>query len=279
MENAIYTSIQGQAEIMSLYQAALDAWPVPYQTRTVPTRCGDTFVLTCGDKACPPLLLIHGASSNATAWIGDVADYSRHFHVLAVDVIGEPGKSAPSRPAWAGPAYAQWLADVIEGLGLEQVLLVGISQGGWIALRYASVHPERVIKMVLLAPAGVVPTEKAFLLRAMLYTLLGRWGAGRLNRYVFGPQPIDPQTLRFMNAILVHFRARIDREYLFQDAELEQVTMPVLFVGGEQDVIRSAGKIEARLRAHLPHLHSQILPGSGHVLVHTSGQILPFLTR
>lgn len=156
---------------------------------------------------------------------------------------------------------------------------MGISQGGWIALKYATVQPERVAKLVLLSPAGIVPTRTTFIFRAIIYTLLGHWGAQRLNRYVFGKQTISPTVLKFMNAIMLHVKARIDSEYLFKDEELDSLTMPTLLVGGTEDAIRPVEKIEARLKQHLHHLETSLIPNQGHVLINLSDRVIPFLLK
>jgi len=277
LENSIYKSAGGKQEILTWYDKFLAGWPVPYQAGVVSTRYGDTHIISSGDESLPPLILIHGASSNATSWAGEVAAYSRHFHVIAVDVIGEPGKSAPTRPAWEGNAYSEWMADVVDGLHFEAVILLGISQGGWIALKYAAAHPEKVAKLVLISPAGVVPTRALFILKAVFYTFWGRWGAHQLNHYVFGRQPVNPVVFEFMDAIMTHVKARIDKEYLFSDEELARLTMPVLLLGGTEDVIRSIEQIDARLKKHLFQLQTMIIPHEGHVLMTVSDRVLPFL--
>lgn len=40
--------------------------------------------------------------------MGDVTEWAKHFRTYAVDVIGQPGFSAPSRPAYESDDYAAW---------------------------------------------------------------------------------------------------------------------------------------------------------------------------
>jgi pimeloyl-ACP methyl ester carboxylesterase len=274
----IYKSPEGEREVMAIYEAVLAHWPVPCETLRLPTRHGETFVIANGEKTAPPLVLLHGASSNATAWVGDVADYSRAFRVYAVDILGEAGKSAPNRPAWDGPAYAEWLEDVLDALKVRKTSLVGISQGGWTALKFATTRPERVEKLVLLTPGGVAPTKLSFLLRAIPLSMMGRRGAEAINRIVFGKQPIHPDAVKFMNVIMTHFKARMEAEQMFSDEALQRLTMPTLLLGGAQDALRSADQIAARLKKFAPDLTVITLPDMGHVLHNTTAQVLPFLT-
>lgn len=275
---AIYKSPAGKAEIMALYDAALARWPVAYETFDLPTRHGRTFVIASGEKAAQPLVLLHGAASNAVSWVGDAAGYSRRFRVYAVDLPGEPGKSAENRPAWDGPGFAEWLEDVLDGLQISRTALVGISQGGWTALRFATAHPERVSRLVVLAPAGVAPTRPSFIWKAVFLSLFGRWGAARINRMVFGSQAIHPEAVKFMDAILAHFRARRSKEYIFTDAELGRLDMPTLLIGGTEDALIPMESVIPRLEKLVPKLQVVLIPGMSHALVNLSEQIIPFLT-
>jgi len=275
----IYRSPAGKAGIMSLYDAVLARWPVPYETCDLPTRHGQTFVVASGDKAAPALVLLHGSASNAVSWVGDATSYSRHFRVYMPDLPGEPGRSAENRPAWDGPGFAEWLEDVLDGLKIQKAAILGISQGGWTALKFAVTFPERVTRLVLLAPAGIAHTRPGFILKAVLFSMLGGWGIQRLNRLVYGRQTIHPEALKFMTAIHTHFRARREKEYLFSDEELKRLSMPTLFLGGMEDALIPVEAAAARLEKLLPEFEARLIPGGGHALINLSEIILPFLKR
>lgn len=72
----------------------------------VATCQGETFVIECGRPDAPALLLIHGGLANSTTWMGDVIVWAPHFRIYAVDLLGEPGLSAPSRPPLDSDEYA-----------------------------------------------------------------------------------------------------------------------------------------------------------------------------
>lgn len=273
----IYKSTAGESAVMAWYDGMLAKWPVPYKPLTLPTRHGHTFVLRCGKAGAPPLVLLHGAGTNSAMWIGDVAAYSRQYQVYAVDLLGEPGKSAANRPAWASPAYAEWLADVLDALQVGPVTLLGLSQGGWTALKFAVAQPARVENLVLLTPAGIVPDKPSFMLKAIPLLLLGRWGTKRLNRIVLGKQPMAAEVEEAMLLIMTHFKARIGAIPLFSDSELQRLTMPILLLIGAQDALRDGTKIIARLQKLAPRLTASIIPEAGHALVNTTERILAFL--
>src|SRR4030095_3621171 len=91
---SIYKSLAGERAIRARYDSLLASWPVPCATLEVPSRYGSTFVIASGNESAQPLVLIHGAGSNSAMWAGDVGEYSCHYRVYAVDLLGEPGRSA-----------------------------------------------------------------------------------------------------------------------------------------------------------------------------------------
>jgi len=282
MAYSIYKSPAGERAIMAWYDSALAHWPVPYEALNVSTRHGDTFVLASGasgKRSDSPLILLHGAGTNSAMWAGDVAAYSRQYRVYAVDLLGEPGKSAPVRPAWDGPAYAEWLADVLDALKVEKATLLGLSQGGWTALKFAVYQPRRVESLVLLNPAGIAPDKLAFVMQAIPLSLLGRWGIRRINRLLFGGQPVPKEVDEATTLIMTHFKTRLGVLPLFTEAELQCLSMPVLLLLGARDALRDGPKISARMQRLVLRLTTIIVPEAGHALMNTPPYILPFLAE
>ena len=282
MAYSIYKSPAGERAIMAWYDSALAHWPVPYEALNVSTRHGDTFVLASGASgkgSDSPLILLHGAGTNSAMWAGDVAAYSRQYRVYAVDLLGEPGKSAPVRPAWDGPAYAEWLADVLDALKVEKATLLGLSQGGWTALKFAVYQPRRVESLVLLNPAGIAPDKLSFVIQAIPLSLLGPWGISRINRLLFGSQPIPKEVDEATTLIMTHFKTRVGVLPLFTEAELQRLSMPVLLLLGARDALRDGQKISTRMQKLVPRLTTIIIPEAGHALMNTPPHILPFLAE
>jgi pimeloyl-ACP methyl ester carboxylesterase len=102
--NRIYKTDEGERRVRERYLAFLKHWPVCNQQIRIPTSQGETFVVACGPEDGPPLLLFHGGAGNSAMWMGDVAAFASAFRVYSVDMIGEAGLSAPSRPSLASDA-------------------------------------------------------------------------------------------------------------------------------------------------------------------------------
>ncbi len=177
----IYTSPESQARCLAVYEAALAQWPVPYEQLDLPTRFGNTHIITCGDPASSPLVLLHGQWASAVMWSNLAGQLSRDFRLIALDQIDDAGKSRPTRLPAGRPDYVEWLLEVFDGLGLVQPGLAGLSYGGFLALNFALAAPERVRRLALLCP-GVPslgpPTGKWALHGLPLMLAPSRWAAG-----------------------------------------------------------------------------------------------------
>jgi pimeloyl-ACP methyl ester carboxylesterase len=276
---SIYKSAEGQQAIMNFYDSLLTRWPVPHDRLNIPTRHGDTFVVASGEEAAPPLVLLHGSSTNLAMWAGDVIDYSRHYRVYTIDTLGEPGRSAPNRLPLKSLAYAEWLEDLFTALSINKAVVIGCSQGGWIALRFSISHPGRVEKLVLLTPGGVTPVRASTVLRLVAVSLCGRWGMESIKRMLYRDVAIPDEVTEFATLIQNHYKPRTDPQPLFSDEELARLTMPTLLIAGAQDCFYVSEKTAARLRQLLPHFEATIFPEAGHVLLNTTAQIIPFLDR
>ena len=281
--SGIYKSEAGRRAVEERYRAFLAHWPVPSEQLLLPTREGETFVVACGPQDAPSLLLFHGSGANAVMWMGDVGSWSRYFRVYAVDMIGEPGLSAPSRPPLDSEAHALWLDDVMKGLALMRASFVGVSLGGWLALDYATRRPQRVEKLVLLCPAGV-GRQKNFLLKAFPLLFLGRWGRKRMREMVLGRAPANPPAQmrafgEFMSLIFENFRPRMAKLPIFSDGALTRLTMPVLAILGGKDVLLDSAATKRRLERTVPQAEIRYLPDAGHLLREQTATILEFLYR
>jgi pimeloyl-ACP methyl ester carboxylesterase len=275
----IYKSEEGAHAVRERYLKFLKHWPVPNQQLTVPTRQGETFIVACGDEQAPPLMLFHGSASNSVVWMGYVAAGAEHFRVYAVDVIGEPGLSAPSRPPLKSEAHALWLDDVMQALSLTQVSMAGVSLGGWLALDYATRRPDRVERLVVLSPGGVGRQKIGIILKTIVLRMCGAWGTRKLRETILGraPAAASPAVQAFVNFVTLihaHFRPRREKLPIFDDASLQRLTIPVMAIVGGKDVLLDSAETQRRLKRHVPHADIRYRPEAGHLI---PGQTAPIL--
>lgn len=270
------------ATVLARYRELLRLWPAPSEHRTVATSLGETFVIASGPADGPAVLLLHGSAANSASWIGDVAHLATGFRVFAVDMVGEPGLSAESRPPLASGVYADWLGEVMSGLGLARAALVGISLGGWLALEYATRRPETVSAVVLLCPGGV-GRHKNILLWALPLLLLGRWGRRKIMQRMAGghlPPPASPEARaygEFMDLTFARFRPRTEVLPPFTDAQLQRLSMPLLAILGAKDVMIDSNGVRERLFRNVHGVKIIWLPDAGHLLVGHAATIDGFL--
>ncbi|VFU10784.1 alpha/beta fold hydrolase [Methylocella tundrae] len=105
-----------------------------------------------------PLLMIHGSGPGVSAWANwrlNIGPLSKHFRVIAPDMVGFGFTERPKSVAYGKELWLRHLADFLDSLGLEQVDIVGNSFGGGLALAFAIAHPERVGRLVLMGSVGV----------------------------------------------------------------------------------------------------------------------------
>ncbi len=275
---AIYKSEAGGERILARYRESLRAWPVAAEQLRVPTREGETFVVASGRADAPPLVLLHGSSANASAWLGDIASWARDFRVYAVDMVGEPGLSAPSRPRLDSEEVALWLDDVLDGLGLARTAMVGMSLGGWVALDYAVRRPGRVERLALLCPGGIGPQRFGFLWKLLPLRLFGRRGLRRSAAVVTGlrAQRFAP-VLDTVVLIAENFRPRTERLPVFTDEQLRGLTIPMLVVVGGRDVMFDSAATARRVRECVAHATVRLLPETGHAILEQTEPVGEFL--
>jgi pimeloyl-ACP methyl ester carboxylesterase len=279
---SIYKSAEGERAVCERYLEILKRWPVPNQQLRVPTREGETFVVRCGDANAPPLLLLHGGAGNSAMWVGDVAAWAEDFRVYAVDMIGEAGLSAPSRPPLASEAHALWLDDVMQALSLTRASLVGVSLGGWLALDYATRRPERVEALVVLCPGGVGGQKIGIVFKTIPLRMLGAWGTRKARELVLGRGPANPSPaiqyfMNFVSLIHQNFRTRMVKMPVFSDDALKLLTMPVMAILGGQDVLLDSAASKRRFERNVPHGEIRYFPEVGHFIPGQRDAILEFL--
>jgi pimeloyl-ACP methyl ester carboxylesterase len=255
---------------MEAYNSSLGHWPVPYAEQDLPTRFGFTHIIASGSDGAKPVILLHGQDSSATSWIYNMADLSRAFRTYAVDTMGDMGKSRPAVLPANREDYSYWLLDVLDQLKVEKADLVGLSYGGFLALNFALAFPERLNRMVLLAPG--IPNFGSPTLQWANYGMPMMTFPSRstVKRFIHGASmtgysindPVHEQMIiGMMNMKNVSFMRPV-----FSDEELKRMEVPTLLLVGDHEIMYEPRKALERACGLIPNLQAELIPNAIHLL-------------
>jgi pimeloyl-ACP methyl ester carboxylesterase len=233
-----------------------------------------------------PMLLIHGLLGSCRNWRNNIDALAQHASVYAIDLVNM-GKS--QRVSGVDPgllAAANRIIAVMDALDLAETDIVAHSHGGAVALMLAALHPRRVRRLILFAPANpychsgdpVVRTYSTAwggcLARMLPYlptpiqrTALGAMYGGSgyvddscLHEVIDGLR--NPKTLRH---VLSMIRCWFSERAKLKAALSRLKRTPMLLVWGDRDYtvsLSSAVKLNRKLRSS----ELIVLPGRGHAL-------------
>ena len=94
------------------------------------------------------VVLHHGMAKNHRLWYAWVPIIARHYRVVRFDMrgMGQSSVPAPGYP-WSVDNFAGDLLEFLDKLELERVHLIGETVGGSIAMRFATLHQERLLSL------------------------------------------------------------------------------------------------------------------------------------
>jgi pimeloyl-ACP methyl ester carboxylesterase len=222
-------------------------------TRDVTARGVRMRVVEAGSG--PPLILIHDILVSHLEFESVLGPLAERFRVFAPDLpgFGESEKPSPARYAYGIEAFAEAMVDMIAGLELGRVAVVGHSLGGAAGITLAAEHPELVERLVLVN-AMSYPFRLDFRSRLPLVPFVGGvlfkqlYGRGTFRRHfrdnVFSPgfslplERIDryydqfntPAARESAHAVLQSIR---DTRPIV--ARITRVTAPTLVMWGRRD--------------------------------------------
>lgn len=254
---------------MALYDEALGRLGPGRETRYVATSLGETHVILAGSEEAPPLVVLPGGNFLNPLCLSWFMPLAERFRLHAPDVIGQPGRSAQTRPSARGDGHARWLADVLDGLGLGTVPFVGISYGAGLVLRLAGFLPDRISAAVLVSPAGIAAGPLWPMLKEVAVPMLLYRAAPDPERLIRAARPIltEMEEIYVRQLGLVYRHVRLDRELprAATEGELSGYRSPTLLFAPENDLFFPPERVIPRAREILVEPETVTLPGSRHV--------------
>jgi pimeloyl-ACP methyl ester carboxylesterase len=230
---------------------------------------GRSTVLLHGGEG-PPFLYLHSTFGEAVRWLPFYQTWSREFSV-----------TAPTHPGFGATGFenidtiedmAFHYIELLDALGLDEVVLGGVSLGGWIAAEVACRWPERVKKLWISGSPGLWVENDPLpdLFREMtnpprLRQRLFHDPAGAMATMLIADKPEPEKVLAAYQAMTVLARLVWERPYNPKLAgRLRRVRCPVLLLWGENDTLVPPSYGEA-YRKYLPQAELKLLKACGHL--------------
>jgi len=262
--------------------AVRSCWVLAKGVRTHYTQCGD---------AGPAVVLCHGAGPGGSGHAGFrrmIPALAEHFQVYAPDQLSF-GQTDARPHAWPVRGYqslVDHVADFLEALCLDEVMLAGNSQGAYVAAKVALDHPEKVKKLFLIG-SGTISAAMGTPMPATAGTgaLRGFDGTAAGMRAFLSTVVLDQSTItddlvaeRMANVsrpgvaearkAFADGRARMERDpNLFQAFDLRgrlpALTIPARFIWGKQDGY-AVPELGIQLEKQLPNIPFTWIDHAGH---------------
>jgi pimeloyl-ACP methyl ester carboxylesterase len=144
----------GAGSLSAQQSDAFQAIPYHWEVKTALLPAGQQIAYIDEGQGEQTLLLIHGLGGYLMHWMENIDALARDFRVLALDLPGY-GKSSKEGVIGGMKEQADYVAEFLEVLGLEEVWVAGHSMGGQIAMTLGLEHPQLLSGLLLLAPAGI----------------------------------------------------------------------------------------------------------------------------
>lgn len=127
----------------------------PHQLGYVNAAGVQTRYIEAGSPDRPPLLLLHGTAGSLENFCANIGPLADHFHVFAIDMLGCGFTDKPAHD-YLIPDYADHAFAFLDAVGIGRARIIGVSLGSWVGARMVASLPERVEKLVMVAPAGII---------------------------------------------------------------------------------------------------------------------------
>jgi 3-oxoadipate enol-lactonase len=223
-----------------------------------------------------PVVFIHGFPFSHRMWDPQLAALPPRFRGIAYDIRGH-GLSEPGDGQFSIEFFVDDLISLLDYLDAKQVVLCGLSMGGYITLRAVERHPKRFKAMILCDTRSEADTNEGKIKRAETISAIKSSGvyafAEGFLKLVLAPEtfenhPVVADKVRGMIVTnsprgvcgtLLALAGRTDTT-----PALKKMNIPALILVGENDVLTPPADAE-KLQAQLPNAELHIVPHAAHM--------------
>jgi 3-oxoadipate enol-lactonase len=231
---------------------------------------------TYGKASGLPVVFIHGFPFSQDMWKPQLAALSLDYWVVTYDVRGH-GESEVGDGQYTVEFFVDDLLALLDHLKIEKAVVVGLSMGGYIALRAIERNPERFRALALCDTRSESDTDETKLKRATNIKLLKQEGVKKFAegfvKGVFAPQTFEskPGTVRLMQEIiermsplaitgtLLALAARTDTT-----ASLSKIKVPTLILVGESDTVTPVSAAQS-MHGKIKGSELHVIPRAAHL--------------
>jgi pimeloyl-ACP methyl ester carboxylesterase len=271
IDEYVFKRKKEKTQYINSYNKSLKLWKVPYKEEYVATSFGKAHVIVSGPKDGKPLLLLHGMDASSTMWFPNSAALSKNHRVYAIDFLMEAGKSEFKGNSLTTEEIVNWYNEIFNYYKFKSFDIIGASRGGWISTLLTIQKNSKIDKLVLISPAqtfnNVDQKGKASSALFLKFFPNKKKLKKTLNAFSYYPDKINiiykkqfylANKYSKSNASLLQMRP-------FSDDELKTITIPVLVLIGDNDVINSEKSL-LRANEFLKNSKTETIKNSGHFL-------------
>ncbi len=248
---------------------------------------GTTHIHQMGPVRGPVIVCVHGLTTSEYVW-GDIAAnlIDIGFRVVTYDLYGRGYSDRPGGPQDAA-LFLEQLNDVLEAKGhSDSVILMGYSMGAAISVAFAAARPDKVDKLILVAPAGLSDATSGLdrfvrdvplvgdWITLVLGAVLRKWRFSKKTetdpkRAAFAQKQLAESQYRgFLPAVLSSARHMLRDDQRPLHSALEDARVPTLALWGEEDSVIPLSALGAMTKANRSVIHHTV-PGADHGLPYT----------
>ncbi len=221
----------------------------------------------------PALVFVHGWACDRTYWDAQMRHFARRHRVVAIDLAGH-GESGAGREEWTVEAFGEDVATVVEQLGLEQVVLIGHSVGGFVVLEAARRIPDRLVGVVGVEawydPEQKVSAEQVRMILEPLRANFAEMTEAIVRAMMFAPgadSALVDRVAGGMSAAPPEIALAVsENSYRWWNEQGVEALRAVAAPLGAINAARSPTNVDA-LRRYAPSIDVRTMDGVGHFLM------------